>query len=150
METRNQSLLLDKFYICGEGVDFPEKGVSFLKNIVYHLNAFFGAFVTDYETVGKTADNEKQITVWVSSGRDQAEVLKEIIDNEFTTKTGIGVRLSLAQSGLMQAIMANKAPDVALMVGRGDPVNYALRGRYFPLKSLTDLMKSSASICRVR
>ena len=150
LETRNQSLLLDKFYICGEGVDFPEKGVSFLKNIVYHLNAFFGAFVTDYETVGKTADNEKQITVWVSSGRDQAEVLKEIIDNEFTTKTGIGVRLSLAQSGLMQAIMANKAPDVALMVGRGDPVNYALRGRYFPLKSLTDLMKSSASICRVR
>ena len=128
-----QSLLLDRIILASLGTQLPSLMGNATENIQYHLNAFLGSFVTDYEAVGSTADTEKTIKVWVSSGRDQAEVLKEMIDRTFTPKSGIGVELNIVQSGLMQAVMAGQGPDIALMLGHGDPVNYALRGAIYPL-----------------
>ncbi len=130
-----QSLLLDEIYIFPSGETAPESRASFLESLAYQAGALVGSFTTDYETVGNAGVGENVITVWVSSGRDQAEVLKELIDSSFTVETGIGVNLSIMQSGLMQAVMANIGPDVALMVGHGDPVNYALRGAVLPLEN---------------
>ena len=105
--------------------------------MLYHLKAFFGSFVTDYEMVGRAeGDTAANVSVWVSTGRDQADVLKALIDSRFVPEYNIGVSLSLVQGGLMQAFMAGKAPDVALMMGRGDPINYALRGAVCPLEEL--------------
>jgi len=132
-----QSLQLDRVYICPKGGKLPDMQSSFFEKATYHLKAFFGSFFTDYETIGGLMDNgEKIITVWIASGRDQAEVLKELIDSKFTRSTGIAVNLRLVQGGLMQAVMARKGPDVAIMLGHGDPVNYAMRGAALPLDGL--------------
>ncbi len=137
LSVKNQSLTLDKFYVCPEDTAFPDDSASAWQSVLYHLKAFLGSFVADYESVGQTSDGvESTISVWVSAGRDQAEVLKTLIDSEFSPSYGIGVNLSLVQGGLMQAFMAGKAPDVALMMGRGDPINYALRGAVCPLEGL--------------
>ena len=130
-----QSLLLDTLYICPIDQELPDMQASFGETLAYQGEALIGSFTTDYETVGNAGEGDRVITVWISSGRDQAEVLKELIDSSFSQETGIGVNLSIMQSGLMQAVMAGIGPDVVIMVGHGDPVNYALRGALLPLEN---------------
>lgn len=128
-----QSLLLDVIYVTPLEGNIPRTTSNFLENLSYQIKSLVGSFTADYETVGNSGEGDTVIDVWISSGRDQAEVLKELIDSTFTPETGIGVNLSIVQSGLMQAVMADAGPDVTIMLGRGDPVNYALRGAVLPL-----------------
>lgn len=128
-----QSLLLDVIYVTPVEGNIPRTTSNFLENLSYQIKSLVGSFTADYETVGNSGEGDTVIDVWISSGRDQAEVLKELIDSTFTPETGIGVNLSIVQSGLMQAVMADAGPDVTIMLGRGDPVNYALRGAVLPL-----------------
>lgn len=129
-----QSLQLDVIYFTPAGGEIPRTASNLWENFTYQAEALVGSFTTDYETVGNAGEGDTVIDVWIASGRDQAEVLKELIDSRFTPETGIGVNLSIVQSGLMQAVMADAGPDVTIMLGRGDPVNYALRGAVLPLE----------------
>lgn len=129
-----QSLQLDLFYVTALENDVPRTSSNFLENLTYQAESLIGSFTTDYETIGNAGEGDTVIDVWISAGRDQAEVLKELIDAYFTPETGIGVNLSIVQTGLMQAVMADAGPDVTIMLGRGDPVNYALRGAVLPLE----------------
>ncbi|MCG8334781.1 MAG: extracellular solute-binding protein, partial [Proteobacteria bacterium] len=84
------------------------------------------------------AKENRNITVWISSsasavpglsgGRDQAQILKELADNNFTPYYNINVNLQLAPAGsLLPAALAGIGPDIALQIGGGDVVNYAAR-----------------------
>lgn len=130
-----QSLQLDLFYITPAEGEIPRTASNLWENITFQAEALVGSFATDYETVGNAGEGDTVIDVWIAAGRDQAEVLKELIDASFTPETGIGVNLSIVQTGLMQAVMADAGPDAAIMLGRGDPVNYALRGAVLPLEN---------------
>ena len=69
------------------------------------------------------------VTVWISTGRDQMQTLKSIINDTFVPTYGIPVDLKLVTQGtLLSATIAGIGPDVALGVAMTDPVNYALRG----------------------
>ena len=46
-----------------------------------------------------TAKNQRSITVWIGSGRDQANTIKAMIDETFTPETGINVNLKLVNMG---------------------------------------------------
>lgn len=130
-----QSLQLDVIYLTPAGGEIPRTASNLWENMTYQAEALVGSFTTDYETVGNAGEGDTVIDVWIASGRDQAEVLKELIDSDFTPESGIGVNLSIVQTGLMQAVMADAGPDVTIMLGRGDPVNYALRGAVLPLEN---------------
>lgn len=145
-----QSLQLDVIYFTPAGGEIPRTASNLWENFTYQAETLVGSFTTDYETVGNAGEGDTVIDVWIASGRDQAEVLKELIDSRFTPETGIGVNLSIVQSGLMQAVMADAGPDVTIMLGRGDPVNYALRGAVLPLEASRALTSWSASICPAR
>ncbi len=137
LQIKNQKLLLDKIYISPESTPIQEKKSSFFEKIAYQVKGFFGSFFEDYSSIGNVYDKSKSVYVWINSGRDQAEVLKSLIDNSFTPQSGITVNLSLVQGGLTQAVMAGKGPDVALMIGRGDPINLALREAVIPLQTFS-------------
>ena len=64
----------------------------------------------------------------MNSGRDQVQILKDMITDEFTVKTGIPVNLSLVQTGFVEATLAGAGPDVFIGIPRGQPVNLACRG----------------------
>ena len=143
LSIREQPLSLDKLYIVGYGQPLPEDKGGWFDKILFSIKSFAGSFFEDYSSVGNVYDKEKAISVWIGSGRDQAEVLKSMIDDSFTRETGIPVNFSVVQGALMQAIMANKGPDVALMVGRGQPVNMALREALIPLNDFPDFEKTA-------
>lgn len=140
-----QPLELDYIAVYSES-ELPPVKSGFWDGLVYTLKGFIASFTEDYNTVGASLDGsgtEKNITVWISNGRDQAQILKNLIDNKFTPETKIGVTLSIvstatgtASSTLVQATLAGKGPDAALFTPKDTPVNLAMRGALTDLKKL--------------
>ncbi len=56
--------------------------------------------------------------MWVSRGRDWAQIIKQMIDEDFTPETGIKVNVNVIPAGEMQVLLlantSGLAPDVAL------------------------------------
>lgn len=147
LEMRDQPLELDYFVVSSPGEKLPAAKANILDQIAFRLNMFFNSFVQDYNAVG-SVHTGKALNVWVSttelagtantgffSGRDQAQVIKSMVDDMFTSKYRIGVNLSLVNSSatLVQATLAQKGPDAALFVSRDTPVNLAMRGALMDL-----------------
>ncbi|MBP5732843.1 MAG: extracellular solute-binding protein [Lachnospiraceae bacterium] len=127
---------LDVDYIRISGVDAKVKKdrAGFFKNMGHEIKSFVASFFVDYEAVGDVYDekakgDDKPIKVWVLTGRDQGSIMKALVDEEFTPKTGIKVNVqTVAATSVLNAVMAGRGPDVVLSIGGDQPVNYALRG----------------------
>lgn len=142
-EIRNTPLELDYIALTGNDCELPRTNAGFFGRIKHEVSAFLLSFVENYNTFSD--DNQKAaetITVWVSSGREQANIIKNLIDSGFSNDN-IAVELKLVQGALLQATIAGNAPDVALNLGQSDPVNYALRGAVYDLSKFPDFKEVS-------
>lgn len=135
---KQTNLNMDYFLITSEGLELPVAEAGFFSKLIHEIKMFFASFVEDYNTIGNVAVSDRVITVWINSGRDQAQILKNLIDSDFTPANGIHVDMKLVQGALLQATVAGRGPDVALTVGGGDPVNYAIRGAVYDLTNFDD------------
>lgn len=122
---------LDIDYVVVKTTDaqWPEDDANFFQRAWHEVSSFIASFMTDYDTLGNVYEDETQVLeVWILTGRDQANVLKTIIDDSFTPQTGISVNLKLVEGGnVLSAVAAGTGPDIVLTTGQGEPVNYALR-----------------------
>lgn len=138
LETRNQPLQLDYLVISSPDAELPKAQPTALDVAMHEAKAFSASFSVDYNLVGDVFDategEREPLVVWVSSGRDQAEFLKDMIEDTFTPQTGIKVNLQLVNMGvLLPATLANLGPDVALSVPVSDPINFAIRNAVLDL-----------------
>jgi ABC-type glycerol-3-phosphate transport system substrate-binding protein len=134
-----QPLALDEIYIHSPDVSLPTK-TSFFGKIGFEVSRLFYSFIIDYNAIGNVADDARAITLWIGSGRDQANVVKALIDETFTKQTGISVNVMLVDMGtLLQATLAGQGPDAAIQVGWDLPMNYGLRGAVLDLTRFPDL-----------
>lgn len=133
-----QPLLLDRIYIGPADMTLPQGEAGFFGSAGHYLRQFFWSFFRDYASVGATeGGGDTTVKAWMITGRDQAQVLKQLITDRFTPQEGIGVSLELVSAdALLPALMAGTGPDVFFGMGQSDPVNLALRGA---LTDLTDL-----------
>ncbi|NLP35060.1 MAG: extracellular solute-binding protein [Clostridiales bacterium] len=140
-----QPLALDTIYVHSPNIKVPEVNNSLWDRIVHAVKTLYYSFVIDYNTIGNIAeagDDVKTITIWIGSGRDQANVVKELIDETFTPVTNINVNVQLVDMGtLLQATLAGQGPDVAIQVGNDLPMNYGLRNAVVDLSEFEDLPK---------
>ena len=140
-DLEQQPLMLDYICLTPPAASVPAASASLNKELKFGFEAFVGSFTNDYGVMEGSKAEGAVLEVWVAStnvvnninggtGRDQADVLRRLIDNYFTPETGIGIRLSLVDTGssLIQATLAGKGPDVALMLTSDTPVNLAMRG----------------------
>ncbi len=113
-----QPLEVDKILIKGmAATEELKENAGFWESLWNGVKSFFASFVTDYSMIGSgEGDPSQALKVWITTGRDQAQILKAMIDDTFTPKHGINVELSLIQAGLVEATMAGKGPDIALGV----------------------------------
>ncbi|MFC4808586.1 extracellular solute-binding protein [Paenibacillus sp. GCM10023250] len=140
-EAIEMPLQLDELYIAPPDRKFPSSGEGFFSKLKHELTTFAYSFVIDYNQIGNGTDEKhrKSITVWVGSGRDQANTLKAMIDETFTPQTGINVNLKLVQMNtLLPATLAGRGPDVAMQISNDIPVNYAMRGAAADLTQFSD------------
>lgn len=136
-----QPLQLDAIYVSTPDAPLPKLRESFGDKLVHETKKLFWSFLVDYNAIGNVAEDSrgKTITVWIGSGRDQANVLKRLIDENFTPETGINVNVMLVDmNSLLQATLAGQGPDVALQVGNDLPMNYGLRDAALDLTEVAD------------
>lgn len=109
----------------------PRANAGFFKTLKFGFESFYASFLIDYQSIGTTIEHQnvqKHITVWLSSGRDQSSIIRDLIDRTFTPDKHISVNLQLVTAGaLLPSVLAGRGPDVALGMGNGDPINYAVR-----------------------
>lgn len=139
----DQPLALDTIYIHSPNERVPKVHNSFLDKVVHTVKSLYYSFVIDYNTIGNVAkkgEKSKSITVWIGTGRDQANVVKELIDESFTPNTNINVNVQLVDiNTLLQATLSGQGPDVALQVANDLPMNYGLRDAVVDLREFGDL-----------
>ena len=122
---QQQALDIDYIALVSDNMQLPKTKLNAWEWIVYQFKSFIASF--NKSEIEKNED-VKSIRVWVNSGIDQYEIMKNMITDEFTPKTGIQVDLELAQGSLINALAAGTGPDVMLGVVSDTIVNLALRG----------------------
>lgn len=130
----SQPLELDYILVQGASEPLPKANANFFQNVAHEVKMFFGSFFTDYNSLGGAAGAEEmeEVTAWVVTGRDQAQIMRNLIDDRFTPNTNVSVNLKLVAGGtLLPSVLAGIGPDVAL--DGADPIQYAIRGAVLPL-----------------
>ncbi|WP_019636920.1 extracellular solute-binding protein [Paenibacillus fonticola] len=140
LTVREQPLALDYLVVSSPDSQLPKAKATFFDKIKHELGAFIASYTEDYDSIGSTNQGgNRSITVWVTTGRDQAQVLKSLIDESFTPETNISVELKLVPGNiLLPATLAGEGPDAAMQIGEDVPVNYAMRGAAADLSVFDD------------
>ena len=133
-----QSQALDIDYMTIAGADTTYKGTenNFFDDLKYKFLQFISTFYMDYNAVGDVAEKNETIKVWYGGSREQAEIVRRLIDEDFSVKHNVGVKLELVQITLYQAVLAGTAPDAVINVSRTQPINLSARGALAELSSL--------------
>ncbi len=151
----SQPLQIDRIFVSSPDVNNKVTSNSFWNKLVYEIKRLFYSFVIDYNSLGATEDqggDNDTITLWIGTGRDQANVIRSLIDESFTSVTGINVNVQLVDMNtLLRAELAGEGPDVAIQVantngiagavlntGNDTPVNYGLRNAVLDLTQFDD------------
>lgn len=127
-----QPLAIDYLLLSPAGQPLPKAGAGFLSECGYQVNSFVASFFNDYNNLSY-GDEKDAVSVWVGNGmtggRDQAQILKNMADNDFSSTSHINANIQLISMGaLLPATLAGKGPDIALTLSASDVCNYAFRG----------------------
>jgi len=151
----SQPLQLDRIYITSPGTDIKIENNNAWKKFTYEMSRLYYSFIIDYNSLGsvdEVTDETTEITLWIGTGRDQANVIRSLIDESFTSVNGINVNVQLVDMNtLLRAELAGEGPDVAIQVantngiagavlntGNDTPVNYGLRNAVLDLNQFDD------------
>ena len=129
---KTQPLEIDYFMIQSADKELPPANSNFFESLWHEITRFFQSFFRNYDRMGATATEDQSgqsVEVWLAKGRDQTQVIRNLINNDFTPQTGYLVDLKLVSGGtLLPSILAGEGPDSYIGIGEGDIINYAIRG----------------------
>lgn len=124
---RQQPLELDRIEICSSDLDFTDCNKKFLKSLSFGFKGFIGSFFEDYNSLSDFDQNTETMTCWITLGRDNANVVKQIVDSEYNPTAKTKIAIKLVQSGMVEATFAGQGPDIALFLGGDFPIQLAAR-----------------------
>ena len=146
------ALDIDYIAIADSKENLPEVNETGFDKVVHECTLFVNSFLSDSSALGNVYDSDDPdvVDVWITAGRDQSNILKNMVDQMFTPKTGIKVNVKLidaaagantvtssagAINAMLPAVISGFGPDVALCITQTEPVNYALRNAVVDLKA---------------
>lgn len=152
---RPQPLQIDRIYLRSADTSPRIDRAGWGAGALHELSRLYYSFVIDYNRIGNVVEKSKDsptITLWIGTGRDQANVIKSLIDERFTGKYGVGVNVQLVDMNmLLRATLAGQGPDVAIQVantngiagavlnvGNDTPVNFGVRSAVLDLTEFPD------------
>lgn len=131
-DNKTQPLELDYIMIQSPEAELPRAKANFFQAIWHEILKFIQSFFRNYNRMGATTSDsveEATVEVWLAKGRDQSQVIRNLINNEFTPQYGYLVNLKLvAGATLLPSILAGSGPDVYIGVSEDNIINYAIRG----------------------
>ncbi len=127
-----QPLQFDYIVVQSSEEKLPVANPSFFKTFLHEMSSFIQSFFRNYNRMGATEENlnsKDAVQVWNAFGRDQAQVIRNLINNNFSPYSGITVDLKLISGGtLLPSILAGVGPDCYIGIGDDTIINYAIRG----------------------
>src|SRR5690606_10012346 len=93
VQAREQPLQIDYLIVASPDAPIARNESGMLALIGHELQSFWASFTHRYDLVGDVHEVDEDsdvvpLKVWFSSGRDQAHILKEMIEDSFTPMTG--------------------------------------------------------------
>lgn len=142
-------LELDALLISAPGSKLPKVNAGLFKSMGNGLVRFFSSFFVKTDEV--TSDTKEHtggkdvLTVWmVSSGKEQAQILQNMIDETFTPQTGIPVKLQLIPLGVvLRAALSGNGPDALVGLSQGTLADFAQRNALVDLTGMPDFEKEA-------
>jgi len=129
---KTQPLQLDYFLIQSAEQELPKARATFFQAIWHEICKFWQSFFRNYDRMGATSEGatgDDAVEVWLAKGRDQTQVIRNLINNDFTPQYGHLVNLKLVAGGaLLPSILSGSGPDVYIGVSEDNIINYAIRG----------------------
>lgn len=151
LSLQDHPLAIDCFMAGPADAKWENRQANILQKLVATWRNFIISFTKDYDNIGSVYEDQIEtnevIDVWVSRGKEWAEIIKEMADEDFTSNTGIGVKINVIPGGqldagtvnvLLLSICSGKAPDVALSVNSSSPVEFAIRDAVVDLSQFED------------
>lgn len=135
-EYRGQPLEVDLIEVAPASKEFTSVKKTFFGGLKFGFDSFVGSFFSDYNSL--SAESEDSITVWVSLGRDQAQVVNQMVDSDFNPNSDTKVSINLVQGGVVEATLAGKGPDAVLFLGGDFPIQLAARDVLTDLTTFDD------------
>ena len=134
LSTKAQPLQLDSIYVQPAGSALPAANANFFQSMGHEFSSFIMSFFTDYNSIGASKkiddDDPNAVEVWITTGRDQAQIMRQMVDDSFNNEN-IAVNLKLIAAGtLLPATLAGVGPDVSM---DADPNGYGIRNAVIPL-----------------
>ncbi len=148
-----QPLQLDRIYVYSPDQQVKTENTGFFPSLWHELKRLFYSFIIDYNQIGDVSSGDATaITLWIGTGRDQANIIKALIDSTFTPESNINVNVQLVDMNtLLRATLAGEGPDVAIQVpntngiagavlttGNDTAVNYGIRNAVLNLRQFDD------------
>lgn len=145
------SMDIDYIAIASSKDKLPQVDENGFDKLVHECVLFVNSFRSDSSALGNIYDSKDKdvIDVWITAGRDQSTILKNMVDQLFTPKTGIKVNVKLIDAAntatstgvnaMLPAVISGFGPDVALCIAQTEPVNYALRNAVVDLNQFPEL-----------
>ncbi len=137
-DMKSMPLSLDRIVLSSPDTEGVDTEAGFFSEIIFGVKRFISSFMTEYNTLGTVSADGPTIKIWVNWGRDQAEILGNMINDDFTAKTGINVKLEIVNAGIVKGILAGNPPDLSLHMARSEPVNLAMRDALYDLTEFKD------------
>lgn len=136
-ELQRQPLDLDALFLAQEGGELPAMKAGVFRRFAHAVQQFVYSFYEDYNSYAGQ-DTDTQITLWTGLGTEQAQILRRLIDEQFTPQSHISVDLKVVSSSMVEAFLSGTSPDTTILLGRGQPVNLAIRGALLDLTQFRD------------
>lgn len=136
LTTTSQPLQLDYIQIqSAEKAKLPQAEANAWQSIKHEISSFISSFFVDYNSMGSSTvydeNDPNAIEVWITTGRDQATIMRQMVDDSFAAEYGVSVNLKLIAAGtLLPATLAGNGPDVSM---DADPVGFGIRNAVMPL-----------------
>lgn len=127
-----QPMIFDSIFIHTLEQELPKANGSGWDSFRISAGRFFMSFFDVSYTEKASAD---ELEVWVNRSRQYVDLLQKLTDDQFTTDSGIKVKISLISddSKLLLANSADQQPDAALGISAWIPNEYGMRGMLYDM-----------------
>lgn len=144
-------LLLDWIEILPDSKAATVKKSTFFSRFWAGTVNFVQSFVKDYNNVSVSSIGDVKIkstiSVWSARGTKWCNIMKQMMDSDFTSKTGIAIDLNILPAGqlnagganaLLLSITSGNAPDIATGVATGSIGEFAMRNALADISLYSD------------
>ncbi len=134
---------LDSVMLSADTASLPKPTEGALEGFIAECQRFVATFFHSTSSVvadESTGKKSAEITVWMaSSGREQAQIIQNMIDETFAPNTDIAVKLQLIPTDVvLRAALAGNGPDVVIGLSQATSQDFAMRGAIVDLSQFED------------